>query len=257
MKGDGCVGLCPIAGATRTAAERRLRAAADPAPDPATLPDLAALPAWGIEVDRVGARDVLSFGATVWNAGPAPLIVEGYRTVGSDTMAAYEYFSSGGTVVGRAPVGTFEFDRRPGHEHWHFEQFARYRLLDDGGQQILRSKKEGFCLAPTDAVDLLVPGAVWRPGVLGFSECGGPSALWIRETLPAGWGDTYEQSRPGQAFDITSLPNGTYQIEVTANPTGELFEVDASNDTQLRTVILHGTPGHRWVTVPPVGDVDA
>ncbi|HTG46617.1 MAG TPA: lysyl oxidase family protein [Actinomycetota bacterium] len=259
-KGDGCVDLCPIASPGRSGASPRkagLRAAADPAPDPATLPDLIALPAWGIEVDRVGSHDVLSFGATVWDAGPAPLIVEGYRVPGTDTMSAFEYFSSGGTIVGRAPVGTFLFDRRPGHDHWHFQQFARYRLLAADGTEVLRSKKEGFCLAPTDAIDLLVPGADWRPDVLGFSECAGASALWIRETLPTGWGDTYQQSLPGQAFDITSLPNGRYQIEIAANPTGELYEADTTNDAALRTVILRGTPGHRSVRVLPVGEITA
>jgi hypothetical protein len=57
--------------------------------------------------------------------------------------------------------------------------------------------------------------------------------------------------------DFTKIPNGTYYIEVTANPTGLLYESDASNDTQLRMVVLHGRPGHRWVSVPPWEGIDA
>ncbi len=261
VKGNGCIDIC--AGAVGGAAPNhasgrsRLAASADPTPDPATLPDLVPLPAWGIHVSRVGHRDILAFSATVWDAGPAPLIVEGYRVPSTDTMSAFEYFSKDGAIVGRAPVGTFAFDRRPGHDHWHFEQFARYRLLDASEHTIVRSQKEGFCLAPTDAIDLLVHGSLWRPDVLGFSECAGESSLWIRETLPTGWGDTYEQSLPGQAFDITNLPNGAYSIEITANPTGSLYERDATNDTQLRTVILRGTPAHRRVIVPPYEGISA
>jgi hypothetical protein len=81
-------------------------------------------------------------------------------------------------------------------------------------------------------------------------------ALWIREVLPAGWGDTYFQGVPGQSFDITGLPNGTYWIEVRANPLGSLYDVDPTNDTSLREVILGGTPGARTVTVPPWHGID-
>jgi hypothetical protein len=225
-------------------------------PDPATLPDLVALPAYGIQVSREGGRDRLNFGANVWDRGPASLVVEGYRVDGEDRMDAYQYFLGDGEVVGRASVGSFAFDRRDGHQHWHFLQFARYRLLDATLAQALRSRKQSFCLAPTDAIDLTADGAVWRPDGLGFSQCGWEDALWIREVLPAGWGDTYFQGVPGQSFDITGLPNGTYWIEVRANPLGSLYDVDPTNDTSLREVILGGTPGARTVTVPPWHGID-
>jgi len=259
LKGGGCTDLCPVGAGHALAAlgRRPTSAPTDTTPDPATLPDLVPLPAWGIQLDRFKQRDVLTFGATVWDAGPSSLIVEGYRQPNSDTMQAYEYFTRNGKVVGRAPVGTFEFDRRPGHEHWHFEQFARYRLLDAQQQNVVRSQKEGFCLAATDAIDLLRSDALWRPDSLGFSQCAGPTNLWIRETLPTGWGDTYQQSLPGQAFDMTKIPNGTYYIEITANPTGLLYESDTGNDRQLRMVVLHGKPGHRWISVPPWEGIDA
>ncbi len=81
------------------------------------------------------------------------------------------------------------FDSQPGHNHWHFEQFAAYRLLGPGGKLVLRSQKTGFCIAPTDAVDLLLPNAVWQPSFIGFSgQCGSPAALWVREMMPVGWG---------------------------------------------------------------------
>ncbi len=118
------------------------------------------------------------------------------------------------------------YDARPGHQHWHFEQFARYSLLAKDQTQIVRSEKTGFCLAPTDAIDLTAPGAEWNPYSIGLgTACGGRGSLWTREVLPAGWGDTYFQGLPGQSFDITYLPNGTYYIAVQANPDGLLTEV--------------------------------
>ncbi len=224
-------------------------------PPPSTLPDLVALPAYAIVTSHERRRDYLQFAADVWDRGPASLVVEGFRAVGEDRMDAYQYFLEDGVVVGRAPVGSFHFDHRDGHQHWHFLQFARYRLLDSD-QVAIRSRKQSFCLAPTDAIDLTADGAIWLPGRLGFSQCGSANSIWIREVLPAGWGDTYYQWVPGQSFNITNVPNGSYWIEVRANPGGMLFDGDPSNDTELREVILGGVPGARTVSVPPWHGID-
>ncbi len=73
----------------------------------------------------------------------------------------------------------------------------------------------------------------------------------VRATLPLGWGDTCTQSLDGQNFNVTQLPNGTYYIEVIANPEKVLHETDTANDVSLRKIILGGTPDHRTVRVPP------
>ncbi len=218
-------------------------------PPDAALPDLIALPAFGISVSREGDKDRISFGANVWNAGPAPLLVEGFRREDADLMDAYQYFLDGEEVLGRKQVGYMEFHDSRGHNHWHFLQFARYSLWDASLQQQVVAKKQAFCLAPTDAIDLTIPGAEWQPGSTGLgTSCGGPSAVWIRETLQAGWGDTYYQVA-GQSLDITNVANGTYYIAVEANPSGLLQESDTSNNVELRKIILGGTPGDRTVQV--------
>ncbi len=229
-------------------------------PDPSIRPDLVALPAWGISVDhqRHSGHDYLDFGATVWDKGPSPMVVEGFRRPdGVPIMDGWEYFYANGVPVGRAPAGDLMWDPRPGHQHWHFEQFARYSLLAADQTQIVRSEKTGFCLAPTDAIDLTLPGAEWNPYQIGLgTACGSRSSIWTREVLPTGWGDTYFQGLPGQSFDITNLPNGTYYIAVDANPDGALIEVSTANNTEVRQVILGGKPGHRTVKVPPWHGID-
>jgi len=253
----GCI-ECPNARTSVVDGDGSLtRAPLQPDPDPDTISDLVALPAYGISVQRYLRHDWLTFGADVWNRGPAPLVVEGFRQEDADLMDAYQYFTLDGEVVGRAPVGAFEYDPHDGHQHWHFLQFARYRLLSEDKVSIVKSRKQAFCLAPTDAIHLLLPTATWRPDEMGFSRCGGPTSLWIREVLPVGWGDTYYQGLFGQGFEITDLPNGTYYIEVTANPTGLLFDRRTDNDTRLRRVILKGTPGDRVVIVPAWQGIDS
>lgn len=231
-------------------------------PPASALPDLVPLPSWGISVvhDKKtrtrAASDQLDFNATV-SVDHAPLDVEGFRSHGSPVMKAYQYYWQGGHIIGRVRAGTMGFDAKNGHNHWHFEQFARYQLLNSGRQLAVRSHKVGFCIAPTDPVNLVQPGAVWQPSYLGFGgQCGSTTALWVQEMMPVGWADTYSQSVAGQSFDITKLPNGTYYVEVAANPEKVLHESDTGNDVSLRQVILGGKPGHRTVRVPAVNGID-
>jgi hypothetical protein len=147
------------------------------------------------------------------------------------------------------PAGQFEFDTRPGHDHWHMEDIAQYDLLDAAGSRVVLSDKQSFCLAPTDPIDLLGAGADWQPDRVGLgSACGGAEAIWLREVLPSGWGDTYYQSVAGQSFDVTGLANGRYQIRVTTNPRHNLLETSYADNSSVVTVELGGEPGARTVT---------
>jgi hypothetical protein len=236
-------------------------------PDPMTMPNLVAAPAWRIAVRRqfksVGGRGgrrgrfvraILTFSATIWDAGPAPFTIEGFRRPHSDLMDAYEYFfDPAGNVVGRAPAGTLEYDTRPGHNHWHLRQLASYELV--GRSRTITSHKQSFCIAPTDPVDLTMPGAEAAQVAFGFGgtvcDLFQPGSIWVREELPAGWGDTYTQQVAGQAFDLTNVPNGSYKIVVRVNPLGVLRETSTADDVAVRRIRLMGPRDARRVEVAP------
>jgi hypothetical protein len=240
-------------GAVAKPAAHRPTGPAGRADEGGPAPDLRSLPAWGISLNKKGTY--LRFSATVWNAGDSPLVVDGFRRDGEDLMDAYQYFfDADGNQTGYQPVGSMEWDARPSHSHWHFEDFARYTLLDADKTQVAKSKKEAFCLANTDSVDLTVPAADWKPENTDLStSCGDYSSLSIREVLVSGWGDTYTQYRAGQSFPIKDLPNGTYYIAVTANPEHNLVEESTDNNQSLREIRISGSAKHRKVTVPQVG----
>lgn len=233
------------------------RAASAGAPTPATAPDLQSLPAFDIQLNRKGTS--MRFAATVWNGGAGPMVVDGFRSSGEDHMDAYQYFyDADGEETGYEQVGKFHF-HGSNHQHWHFRDFARYRLLNADQTLAVRSTKASFCLANTDAVDYTVTNADWRPENTDLSSaCGGPEALGIREVLSNGSGDTYMQYRGGQAFRLKGLPDGVYYVAVEANPKHTLYELDTDNNTSLRKVRL-GTnerTGRRWVRAPQVGIID-
>ncbi|WP_432122359.1 lysyl oxidase family protein [Streptomyces sp. S1] len=219
-------------------------------------PDLRSLPAYGITIsdgtENIPGKDYLAFSANVWNAGPAQLVVDGFRSPGKAKMDAYQYFyDAKGKQVGYTPTGTMEWDPRPGHVHWHFTDFASYRLLKADKKEAVRSGKEAFCLANTDAVDYTVKNANWHPFNTDLATaCGQENSISVREVLDVGSGDTYTQDLPGQSFDITDVPNGTYYIQVLANPAKRLKETNLDNNSALRKVVLGGKPGKRTVTVP-------
>ncbi|GCB47534.1 lysyl oxidase family protein [Streptomyces sp. NL15-2K] len=251
-----------VAPALEPAAKRPTGRAGAPANVP--KPDLRSLPAWDIAITDgedgdVPGKDYLAFAANVWNAGPAPLVVDGFRSPGKDLMDAYQYFyDADGKQVGYTPTGTMEWDPREGHEHWHFTDFASYRLLSEDQTKEVRSGKEAFCLANTDAIDYTVKNANWHPYNTDLSTaCGEQNSISVREVLDVGSGDTYTQYRPGQSFDVTDLPNGTYYIQVIANPEKRLQETNTDNNVALRKVVLGGEPGARTVSVPPHELIDA
>ncbi|MFF0595774.1 lysyl oxidase family protein [Streptomyces antibioticus] len=251
-----------VSPALKAAAKRPAGRASVPADAP--KPDLRSLPAWDIAVTDgedgdVPGKDYLAFSANVWNAGPAPLVVDGFRKPGADLMDAYQYFyDAKGKQIGYTPTGTMEWDPRIGHEHWHFTDFASYHLLAADMKEIVKSGKEAFCLANTDAIDYTVKNANWHPYNTDLSTaCGQQNSISVREVLDVGSGDTYTQYRPGQSFDITDLPNGTYYIEVVANPAKRLKETNLKNNVSLRKVVLGGTPGARTVKVPPFDLINA
>jgi hypothetical protein len=227
-------------------------------PDPSTLPDLVALPAYRMDTLSRKGRDYLNFFSTEWNEGPGTFVIEGFRGQDEDSMDAFQYFvDRNGVATGRAGIGELEYHRGGGHNHWHFEEFTRYSLLDASKTQVLVSGKRSWCLVNTDAIDLSVPNARWLAyGQDLETSCGGPGALWIREVLDVGWGDTYAQFLQGQGFNITNLPNGTYYVRVHVNPTGSILESDDGNNIEDRLVKLKGRPGHRRVVVPPWHGID-
>jgi hypothetical protein len=74
--------------------------------------------------------------------------------------------------------------------------------------------------------------------------------------LDAGSGDTYLQYLPGQSFDLRGLANGTYYIQIKANPDKVLYEGRTSNNTSYRKVVVGGPAAARTVKVQRIGVVD-
>lgn len=88
------------------------------------------------------------------------------------------------------------------HDHYHFDDFASYELLD-AGAVVATGRKQAFCL-----LDSYSWG--WRNGQ-GTFDCG-------NQGISRGFADIYESDLPCQWIDVTDVPPGDYTLRATVNP---------------------------------------
>lgn len=103
------------------------------------------------------------------------------------------------------------------HEHFHFQNYATYRLIDSSGKE-WKSAKRGFCMLDTDPYNVGRGDGTWN-----YRNCG-TSAVDGFQGISDGWADTYVFKLGGQYFVLDGgdgqavVPPGTYTIQVEVNP---------------------------------------
>lgn len=222
------------------------------------IPNLRTTPPAGMHIAKpADGKQWLRFNAIVVNAGPGRVEVNARRRLGTKATQAYQVFRRGSRIVAARRAGRLVWDPRDGHKHWHFDRLATYRLLDAKGRVLRVSTKVGFCFIDSTPIDFDAAGAVMHPFVITQpTNCGTLVDRNLRMTIDSGYGDEYLQYLPGQAFDVTNLPNGAYTIEVIANPKRLLRERNYRDNRARRLIELSGEGGNRTVTAELVDGVD-
>jgi hypothetical protein len=148
-----------------------------------------------------GTRRVLSFTGEIRNLGPSDLVIGD-------------------------PSNNPLFVYAPCHGHYHFEQFAEYRLLDASSSLVRSGRKMAFCLEDTQR---------WDPSANPNRRfhCGS-------QGLQAGWADVYDPSVPCQWIDITGLPGGSYILEMVIDPGNYIPEANENNNATRVSVQIPG-----------------
>jgi hypothetical protein len=191
-------------------------------------PDLQAFPAYDVAL----VINRLIFSTRTWNSGDGPLeLVAGETNSGEGKQNVYQrvYLSDGGYYDRLA--GTFVW--HPDHDHFHFEDYARYSLqpVNASGLSERIGSKVSFCVMDTDAVNLNLPSAPHSPI---YSVCGKKI-----QGMSVGWGDTYGRNLPGQLIDVTGLPDGDYKLVIEADPKNRLIELNEGNNTSCMLIHLN------------------
>ena len=149
-------------------------------------------------------------------------VVEGCEPVGTRTLLSFttETRNVGvGDLVMGDPSTNSLFIWATCHQHYHFEHFANYTLLDSNGVTVASGHKVGFCL--TD--------------VHSWSPTANPSPKYgcTFQGIQSGWADVYEAGLPCQYIDITGVPSGDYTLQIVVNPDNVLPESNTNNNVTL------------------------
>ena len=132
----------------------------------------------------------------------------------------------GGNVVMGRPEGNPNFEFQECHGHYHFKGFAAYTLRDLDGAIVAQGRKVSFCLEDVSQWDPQAPFDA-------KFDC-------ENQGIQAGWSDIYDGGLPGQWIDITGLPAGDYELEITINPEHLIPEADYTNNTTIVPVTITG-----------------
>src|SRR6185503_15948730 len=112
------------------------------------------------------------------------------------------------------------------HQHYHFDGYADYRLLDQGGREAGRGNKQAFCLEDTEQTS---SGSGVRSNA--FFTCS-------EQGISRGWGDSYSAGLDCQWIDITDVPSGTYTLQISINPARRIAESSYANNVVGVTVTV-------------------
>jgi hypothetical protein len=152
-----------------------------------------------------GTRTVIRFTVTTPNIGDADVFVGN----------PIDHMDPNGDGNTADQDGMFEFASC--HNHFHFQNYATYRLIDASGRE-WKSAKRGFCMLDTDPYNVNNGDGTWT-----YRSCG-TTTIPGNQGISAGWADTYMFFLAGQYFVLDGgdhqpvVPPGNYTIEVHVNP---------------------------------------
>jgi hypothetical protein len=209
-------------------------------PGEAFLPDLRTLDPSDFEVRVQEGELRLLLTNTVWNGGDGPLEMRPEHDEEAGVTNAFQLLfteDEQGNLVQlpeEHPAGSFEFHEN--HDHWHFQDLARYRLVAmeaDGsrGEEVASSDKIGFCMFDQMQVDPTLPNAAPDPRYSGFA-CDQNTNVGYSVS----WGDEYAYNFADQNIVIDGVPMGRYWVVSNADPE-KLIEETNDHNNEAQTAI--------------------
>jgi hypothetical protein len=224
---------------------RRMLAAGDLLPD--LVPSSSALNHWRFGASPMweGARTLIRFDNLVANFRPGTARSSRRPDHRAPDLRSDDHRLAADRehqrAADRPPRRHHDVSRRGSHHHFHFEDFAHYKLRavapgGGPGDVVREGSKAGFCPGRLRDCPAVPPD---RPPFPHYTECYPVGGISV------GWGDLYDQTIDFQWIDVTGLPNGQYYLESIADPDDRLLESDESNNTTR--VLIN-------VIVPKLGD---
>jgi hypothetical protein len=207
------------------------------------LPDLVTVAPREMEVKYVGGQKRLYFtneiinqhtgvleivtSSTSCNSGNGRIVSQRIFQDANNDGAFVRGVDNGSRTV---QVGCMVF--HPAHNHWHFDDFTQYRLVNLSGGTISEGFKQSTCIEDS-APRYNLPG---QPNSKYYGECTSTRP----QGLSVGWGDIYRSTLPDQYVSIAGVPNGEYCLLSIVNPDRNMLEVNHYNNSAALRLIING-----------------
>ncbi len=210
-------------------------------PDTELLPDLVPLPPQDLAIVEEAEGTMLRFSATYYNQGFGPLELHADPEMAGtredvDRDILQRIYRADGSYRDRR-AGVFLWHEE--HRHFHFSDFALYTLkpvdqTEDIEDESLNTKAT-FCVRDVSIVHMRLKN---RADEAGYRTCG-------RELqgVSVGWGDSYLAAYPGQSFNISALPSGTYRLVFHVNPLLRFYEERVENNSSNVLISINKETG--------------
>ncbi len=182
-------------------------------------------------------------------------VIEGHTERGSRKLLLFTFttpnFGSGDLIVGAPRDHPEWFVWSSCHGHYHFRDYADYRLWTTLGYQILEQLRIANPDATTGELITLFPflEAQYVAGhKQGFCvidiiryQPGAPSKYWScssNQGISVGWADEYYWGLDGQWVDVTGVSPGSYILEAEVNSERLYDESNYANNAAAVAVTL-------------------
>lgn len=181
---------------------------------------------WSLDQTTQPGRVLMRLSTAVGNHGTGPMEIFGGPVSGSVQQVYQRVYDSNGTFQDRL-AGNFVY--HPTHSHLHLEGFATYNLrtITTGGGVggiIAAGAKTSFCLINVTQYWPSTTSSALVPHGRGGGSCGQVQGI------SAGYADVYSSGLQDQWIDVTSVPSGSYWLEVIADPDNHILESNESNN---------------------------
>jgi lysyl oxidase len=221
----------------------------------ALLPDVIVRPLGELRIQKSKGVKLLRFSSIIGNAGDGVVELKpdppsrsaendcdgdgdplndrkAFQRIYGDTDGDGVFTRGVDDVISRRFAGCSVF--HVAHDHWHFEEFARYRLVRPvSGRVVASSEKVSFCVRDSIRFGPGLPGS---PSGAHYGNCTQDSVTG----LSIGWADYYGWTLPGQELNVRGLGDGRYCLRNEADPGDRLDESDEGNNGRSTLVRIKG-----------------